>query len=50
MKIRMIAMFWNKILLIMSDMKKTELYPQKDKVILFPKFGEYDLVLNPDII
>lgn len=30
--------------------EKTELYPQKDKVILFPKFGEYDLVLNPDII
>ncbi|HID7633946.1 TPA: hypothetical protein ACXH4V_002096, partial [Neisseria meningitidis] len=30
--------------------EKTELYSQKDKVILFPKFGEYDLVLNPDII
>ena len=30
--------------------EKTELYPQKDKVILFPKFGEYDLVLNPNII
>ena len=30
--------------------EKTELYPQRNNVILFPKFGEYDLVLNPDII
>ncbi|CWO37080.1 Uncharacterised protein [Neisseria meningitidis] len=34
----------------MSDMKKQNYIPKKDKVILFPKFGEYDLVLNPDII
>lgn len=30
--------------------EKTEYYPQKDKIILFPEFGKYDDILNPNII
>lgn len=30
--------------------EKTEHYSQKDKVILFPEFGKYDEILNPNII
>lgn len=30
--------------------EKTEPYSQKDKVILFPEFGKYDEILNPNII
>ena len=30
--------------------EKTEHYSQKDKIILFPEFGKYDDILNPNII
>ncbi|MDU1261982.1 MAG: hypothetical protein E6969_09295, partial [Veillonella sp.] len=30
--------------------EKKEHYSQKDKIILFPEFGKYDDILNPNII